>query len=81
VKDIKPKKKPTLKELMIIQGKIKPQTGPAAKPATPKTPPPAQAAVPKTKWQETRDHRIKKMIEQDPEQAAELLKKLFLNKD
>lgn len=76
------KRKPTLKELMAMQGKIKSSGIPAAAPAprglkermavTPETPPP------KTKWQETRDGRIKTMLEQDPEQAAELLRNLFL---
>ena len=82
------KRKPTLKELMVMQGKIK-SDGQAAekKPAQKKQPslkeqmakaakPPP--APPKSKWQETRDSRIKTMLEEDPEQAAELLRKLFL---
>ena len=79
-----PKKKPTLKELMIMQGKIKPDGAktvkPPAKPAAPKPPPPSSSA-PKTKWQETRDDRLKTIIEQDPELAAEILKKIFLDKN
>ena len=80
---MQPKKKPTLKELMIMQGKIKPDGQkdgkPPSKPAVPKPPHPRNA--PKTNWQETRNDRLKTIIEQDPELAAGILKKLFLEKN
>ena len=80
---MQPKKKPTLKELMIMQGKIKPDGAkdvkPPSRPAAQK--PPTPSSAPKTNWQETRDDRLKTIIEKDPELAAGILKKLFLNKN